>query len=266
MKKLLILAAMPLLASCLNPAALEQQEERVITFSTSSVSTTRASLQEVQMTDLWVFVDDVLKVHQTSADADFGSPSLSLSHGEHVLKFLASKGTDPSFDNGIMTWSKAHDTFAKEVSLTVDDNTSAIQTVRLDRIVAKLQLLVKDKLPEGVATITLILSKRSTGFDVSGMSALNAEEIEQTFQIGDWEGKQGTKYTVYSLQTDEECVTDVSVILTDTKGNELANRTIENVPLTRNTTTILQGYLLDADINASIGADGEWNVDNEVEF
>lgn len=265
MKKLLIAVTTALaFSSCLQPSVL-QQEERVITFNTSSI-TTRASLEEADMTDLWVFVDDQLKIHQTSADAEFGNPTLSLSHGDHVLKFIASRGTDPSYDNGIMTWGKVLDTFAKEMTLTIDDNTSATQSIRLERIVSRLQLVIKDVMPENLASATIVMSKRSMGVSVLEMASTTTEESEQTFYCPQFAGFANAQFTVYTILTDDDISTDVSVILTDNDGNELINRTIENVPLTRNTSTILQGYLFDADITSTIGADNVWATDNEIDF
>ena len=266
MKKLLIAATTALaFSSCLQPSVL-QQEERVITFNTSSISSTRATLEEVQMTDLWVFIDDQLKIHQTSSDTEFGSPTLSLSHGDHVLKFIASRGTEPSYDNGVMTWGKVLDTFAKEMALSIDDNTSATQSIRLERIVSRLQLVIKDVMPENLASATIVMSKRSMGVSVLEMASTTSEESEQTFYCSQFAGYANAKFTVYTILTDDDISTDVSVILTDNDGNELVNRTIENVPLTRNTSTILQGYLFDADITASIGADNVWATDNEIDF
>lgn len=272
MKHLLPIGAMTVVAftSCLQPS-LDEESSKLVTFHTSGISVeTRASLAEAQITDLWVFdyVGDVMvqQVHQSSSASAFGSPTLSLSHGEHVLRFVASRGAEPIINEDVLSWSKPLDTFAAELPLTVDDATEETQSIILDRVVSRVKLLMNDKLPSNVSTAVFTLSNRSMGIDLSTMQASGGEEIEQEFDISSFAGNAGTSITVYTLLTDATSSTNVNVQLYDTDGNELINRTIENVPLKRNQQTTLQGYLWEFELSTSVSVTETWGADEELEY
>ena len=70
------------------------------------------------MTDLWIVDYDtdgnlLQQLHQSSEEDGFGSPQMSLAFGNHVLKFVASRGKNPqlSVSDGIIGWSSPSDTF-----------------------------------------------------------------------------------------------------------------------------------------------------------
>ena len=78
-----------------------------------------------EMTDVWVFdfVDDVCEqfVHKVQGDADFDTPSLTLSNGDHRLCFVVSRGDTPVLDeqHTTITWSRPSDTFWAEYEMAV---------------------------------------------------------------------------------------------------------------------------------------------------
>jgi hypothetical protein len=82
------------------------------------------------MTDVWVldYVGGVLQqqVHQTSADADFGQPTLSLALGEHHIYFVASRGTGAILDTDAhtLTFTRVLDNFWKDYAITITGGTT----------------------------------------------------------------------------------------------------------------------------------------------
>jgi hypothetical protein len=123
------------------------------------------------MTDVWVmdYVGGELKqqVHQVSADADFGSPTLSLSVGAHTLYFVASRGTEPALDTDArtLTFSKVNDTFWAAKALNVSATTTGTQAVALDRIATKLRITFSDAIPTGAATFNVTPAQWYYGFN-----------------------------------------------------------------------------------------------------
>jgi hypothetical protein len=111
------------------------------------------------MTDVWVFdyMGGILQqqVHQTSADADFGTPTLSLALGEHHIYFVASRGTGATLntDAHTLTFTKVLDNFWKDYAITITGGTdSGSRAVVLDRIVTKLKVVFSDEPPCGSLT------------------------------------------------------------------------------------------------------------------
>jgi hypothetical protein len=101
------------MASCANDddRGLKTSESKTVSvtfnvsgdFKLSTSPITRALTADGKaMTDVWVldYVGGVLQqqVHQTSADADFGTPTLSLGLGDHHIYFVASRHRRPYDD------------------------------------------------------------------------------------------------------------------------------------------------------------------------
>ena len=88
------------------------------------------------MTDVWVldYVGSELKqqLHQTSDDADFGSPTMDLSLGTHHIYFIASRGAGASLNTTThtLTFTSVRDTFWKDYTIervTILDNVATIE-------------------------------------------------------------------------------------------------------------------------------------------
>ena len=83
------------------------------------------------MTDVWVldYVGGELKqqLHQTSDDADFGSPTMGLSLGTHHIYFIASRGAGASLNTTThaLTFTSVRDTFWKDYEVTISGGTSS---------------------------------------------------------------------------------------------------------------------------------------------
>ena len=81
-------------------------EKKTITFTFGDTfqtkAMTRAAITSLSLTDLWMFdyVGDELQqtIHQSNTDEGFGAISASMGYGEHILYFVASRGTTPTAD------------------------------------------------------------------------------------------------------------------------------------------------------------------------
>ena len=128
-------------------------DKKTITFDFGELSLrsmTRATLAELNLTDLWIFdyVGAELKqtIHQASTDASFGSASLSLDYGEHTLCFVASRGSEPTVTAPTISWVKPSDTFWAALSLNVQPASSASQSVTLHRVATRLRIAITDEI------------------------------------------------------------------------------------------------------------------------
>ena len=150
MRRLISLLALCLaIVSCTNEKFdIDNQptevKSRVITFTLGEFSQqamTRASVSEINMTDLWVFdyVGDELKqtIHQTNEEAGFGSISATLDYGSHILYFVTSRGVSPTVNTELhkLTWEKPLDTFWATTTMTVSAASGSSHIIALQRVV-----------------------------------------------------------------------------------------------------------------------------------
>ena len=134
---------------------------------------TRATVQSEGMTDLWVYEGETLLKHQTSADSDFGTPTISLRYGSHDLTFVASKAEGQTFAS---YWhcSKLSETYGTAMNVTVSSGSSSSRQVELKRVNSKVQWTIEDVVPQTAATADVLVSTHY-GLDASlgGKDAIN---------------------------------------------------------------------------------------------
>ena len=173
-KNLFLVVAAVMMAACGNGDELagsgESEGVKDVTFEVNGDFAVRFSDMETRtvladegntMTDLWMFdfVGDecVQTLHQTSADADWGTPSVSLKYGSHHVYFVVSRGTGASLNNESheIVWSRPSDTFWKDLVIDVNGSTNGTRTVELDRIATRLRVTATDEVPGDISTITI---------------------------------------------------------------------------------------------------------------
>lgn len=224
------------------------------------------------MTDLWVvdMMDGVVKqtLHQASADADFGVPTLQLAYGAHTVLFCASRGVSPvwSADKKGIQWTKASDTFWKAYDVEVVKTSNGNRAVTLERAVSRLDVMITDVVPVGVAKIRIALSQGADAVSLlSGFGTMGS--IVREWDITGDVGKVLPGMLIYTLcPSAEEWQTDVTMQYLDAGGNVLHTRKAEGVRMKRNRETSLTGTMVDASNGFTVGLSTEWEEENEEEF
>ena len=228
---------------------------------------TRATMSEVQMTDLWLFdyVGDELKqtIHQTATDANFGTPAINASYGDHTIYFVASRGDTPSIDGSVISWTKPSDTFWASRAITIAPSTSASQTVSLQRVATRLRLTVTDEIPATLAQICITPSHWYYGIDYLTGEATDDRQTERTVNVpASYIGTTGQLYAnFYSMSPSSAWQTDITMKAKDVDGGVISQIGIADVPLERNRVTNYSGPLFSASRTSSVTADGEWGDD-----
>ena len=158
-------------------------EKKTITFDFGELSMrsmTRATLAELNLTDLWIFdyVGEDLNqtIHQASTDAAFGSASLSLDYGEHTFYFVASRGSDATVDSDAKTiiWGTVRDTFHASLTIDVQPSSATNQAVTLSRVVARLRISATDVVPATAAKLTITPSIWYYGLNYQTVEAVGS--------------------------------------------------------------------------------------------
>lgn len=257
-----------------NVAWADTLDKKTVTFDFTGLrAKTRATLTELTMTDLWIFdyVGAELKqsVHQSSTDATFGTPSLSLDYGDHTFYFVASRGSDPvvDIDAKTITWSSVRDTFYGSLSLDVQPNSGNSQSVSLSRCVGRLRVSATDVVPEGAAK--LVVSPSSWYYGLNYQSGEGVADSPTPLSVNIPNNYIGTTNLVasfYTISSASPWQTDMTVALVATDESTIGSVTISDVPLQCNHVTSYAGGIVGAGRTLNLGSNDEWVEDDTVNW
>ena len=220
-----------------------------------------------QLTDLWVldYVDGALAqdaIHQTSADSDFGTPTLNLAVGSHHVYFIASRGKTPTLDTDshTLTFGSVSDTFYKDYEINVTGTSNGSRTVTLDRCVTKLTAVITDEIPTGAATFHITPTAWHYGIDyVSGNPTAATASQTITINIPSSEiGVTGEHLNIFGFSADDEWTTDIALDCKTSGGDILGTATIAAAPFQLNRITIYSGPLFSAEGLTTVSLSTEW--------
>lgn len=272
MKRFLMMGmAVALMTACEHPMMdAGVSDTAVVTFSVQGSgfgSFTRAvGIAESDMTDMWVFdyLDGELvrQVVQNSGDEGFGVVSMPLEYGQHVLCFVASRGTSPSLDvsNGVISWESPRDTYWQKKSVTVSSGVAGEQSVTLQRVATRLRLTVTDEVPDGLSKVDVKLSKWYRGLDwQTGLAELEQERTTTIAVPSSYAGTAGDLVmNVFSISDAFEWTADVEITARDGSGGVMGYATIAGAPFVANRTSDYSGRLFTSNTQAGITLDDEW--------
>jgi hypothetical protein len=221
------------------------------------------------MTDVWVldYVGSELKqqLHQTSDDADFGSPTMDLSLGTHHIYFIASRGAGASLNTTThaLTFTSVRDTFWKDYEITVSAGTSSgNRSVTLDRIVTKLKLTFTDAIPEGAATFNVTPSSWYYGVDyTTGEPSEATTNGTITVNIPSSEvGMVNEAVSIFGFSSTTEWTTDVAVDCKTSDSGILGSATIAAAPFVRNRVSEYTGPLFGDNGSMTLSLNTDWTT------
>lgn len=230
---------------------------------------TRAALTAngKQLTDIYILDYDkatgkLLQVlHQTNTAADFAEPDLTLDYGEHVLKVVATRSTEPTlWDAQKISWlvepniltpitatqpvmltsTKTSDTFGAEKEVSVGIGKATTVSIALDRLVAKLVVQSTDVFPDDVTTVTLDLQEHRT-WSWATMDVIEAVKNQRVADVSSLRGTAGTVLSYFMLTPKDGYTTDVTLTTNRTEGAPYSTITVPSVQLDRNKVTTISG-------------------------
>lgn len=239
-------------------------------FTLSTSPMTRALTSDGKdMTDVWILDYQggmlVQQVHQTSADADFGTPTLSLGLGEHHIYFVASRGTSPVLNTEAHTLSfaKVLDTFWKDYEITVTAGTSnGSRSVALDRITTRLKVTFTDAIPTGAATFNITPQTWYYSFNYqTGNPTTAATNQTVTLAIPNTSiGVTGEYLSVYGFSGTTEWTTDIALNCKTSDNAVLGQATITAAPFLRNRSSDYSGLLFTDNGDWALSLNTDWTT------
>lgn len=248
------------------------ENHATITFGCSTTTIhqmTRAALENLSLTDLWVYdlpsgqSSPTLLVHQTSEDADFGAPTVTAEYGDHTFYFVASRGETPTISGNTISWAKPSDTFWASLALTIAPSTSASQSVTLQRVATRLRITITDEIPSGLATLSVTPSHWYYGLDILTGEATDDRTTARTVSVpSSYIGTMGQlAASFYCISPSAAWTTDVSLQALKADNTPMASISVADVPMQRNHITDYSGTLFGAGRAISIDADDNWGDD-----
>lgn len=236
-------------------------------FQISTAPMTRAMTADGKsMTDVWVldYVDGVLKqqLHQTGEDADFGTPTVNLDYGDHIIYFVASRGSSATLDSDAktLTFGRVSDTFWQSLALKVSSTTDASRTVTLSRIVTKLKLTFTDAIPESAATFNV--TPATWYYSINYTTGLpTAATQNQTISVNIPASEIGVSneiLTVFGFSAVDEWTTDIALDCKNGSGTILGQAAITAAPFKRNRITSYSGPLFDRTRSMTLTLSDSW--------
>lgn len=229
---------------------------------------TRASLSAdgSEMTDLWLFDyvggQLVQTLHQSPADADWGTPRMTLAYGSHHVYFVAARGDEPTVDQSshIIEWSIPRDAFWLDYAVDVTSTSTASRSVVLDRVATKLRVAIKDEVPEACAQLSLTPSVWYYGLDYVNGLAIQSKTKERTVTVpASYAGTSGQlSMAIFGLSDNDEWTTDVAMKALADDGTVLGQVTISGAPFKRNRATEYTGNLFGSGGGIDVSLNDTW--------
>lgn len=264
-------------ASCekmVNESDLTDEAKKRITFNVKGnfkPLQTRVGATQISssaMTDVWVFdyVDGKLvqQVHQGDKTAsNFGSPTLSLSLGNHELYFVCSAGGSPilNVEAHKISWDIPRDTFWKKLTKKITSRTAEKSSLMLDRIATRLSVNIEDALPSHIAKVEIDPTKWYYGLDY--LTGNGTEEKNSTLTITipvEYIGCTNTNVHIFGLSQATEFVTNATITAKDASGATITTQTINNAPMQRNRSTDYTGTMFTSDQSTELSLNTDWDT------
>lgn len=218
------------------------------------------------MTDLWAFdyVDGtcVQTVHQTSTDADWSQPKMSLSYGIHHVYFVASRGEGATLDadGHTITWTGPRDTFWKDYEVDVVSTSNGNRAVTLDRVATKLRVAVNDEVPATCKAVTVTPERWYYGWDYVNGVAVASQQTERRVTVPEsYVGTAGQlAVSIFGLSGADEWVTNVAVKALGESDAVIGSATITGAPFKANRSTEYSGNLFGSSGGLDVSITENW--------
>ena len=277
MKKLLMaMATAAMLLSCEKEETLTAKvnepknslQAKTVTFTFGEDrGGTRATLQELNITDLWLFdyVGDELKqtIHKTEG---FDALTLSMDYGEHRLCFVASRGTEPTVTAPTISWEKPSDTFWATLAMDVQPATSSTQSVTLKRVATRLRIGITDEITAQMARLEVEPATWYYGIDVQTGEGTDARRQMRSVTIpASYVGTKGQlTASFFGLSLASDWQTDIDVRLIGSSDALLGEVLLPSVSFRQNRATTYGGGILGRTLPLSISVDDTWLPDEDL--
>lgn len=224
-----------------------------------------------------VFNNDLELVKLQSIDiADQNSLNITdvFEAGIYTFCFLAHPFENVSAEGNILSFpDELKECFYSSNEYEVETGTDFNETITLDRIVSKIEIVPTDKLPDKVTSYQITASGTYNAFDIlNGHATATTTPFSRTvtFSAEDYAAAKGPSHHIYTFvpQTEPGTIGSINLKALDKDGDLLREKTITDAPLHVNRITRYTGTLYNVSSDASFvfEINDEWGEPDEYEI
>ena len=262
-----------MLMGCSEAEQTEQRDELTnvsLSFSpyeqSSMARTTRAASSIagiVTHLDVWITDGTTTQdIHQTSADADFGSFSVTLNKTKtYTIYAIGHKADGATLSDGVIAFTDDKVTHSMFYTTTFSPATTTNLSCLMNRIVADFRLDITDDFPAECKSLRFTIANVFDRWNVSTGGTHSLDRVSTISYSG-----TSSIFNVYAIVTDVQTTHDITVEALDADGNVLQTRTFMNVPLRNGYKTSYKGtFFIDTPMTMEFMVN-DWNEYDEVTF
>ena len=218
--------------------------------------------------DVWIYESgsEVADIHQTSADADFGSLSVTLNKTKtYTIYAIGHKADGATLSDGIISFTNDKVTHAMFYTTTFTPSETTSLSCLMQRIVSQFSFSTTDQVPANVTKMSLTVNDVYGRWNVS-TGATHSLNRTSTFENFSKKADGTVTFNIFSIVTDAQTTHDITVTAYDAQDNIVQTRTFTAVPLRNGYKTSYRGiYFTDTPTAATFTVD-DWNEYDEVTF
>ena len=247
----------------------EELSEVTLTFSPfqmEAMTRTAVSIADVvNHLDVWIYESgsEVAAVHQTTADAAFGSITVTLDKTKtYTLYAIGHKAAGPAtLADGIITFPDDKVTHSMFYTTTFSPATTTSLSCLMNRIVADFRMEITDDIPAECKSLRFTISDV---FDRWNVTTGGTHSLNRVSTIN----CNGTSaiFNIYAITTDAQTLHTVTVEALDENDAVIQERIFEDVPLRNGYKTNYRGtFFIDTPMSISFTVN-DWNEYETVDF
>lgn len=215
--------------------------------------------------------EKVKTVAQKLDDSEFGSVGFKLAEGTYTLAVIGhnseASATVTSADKTTFKDNLVTDTFLYTGELVVTDQPIELE-LELRRVVAMFRFILEDELPAEVSQMQFYYTGGSSTLSVvSGYGSVNSRQTVK-FNVS----PDQRQFDLYTFPHAESGVLKMKITALDVNGEVVEERTLEEVPVTRNLITRYSGKFFSASstdspsVSLVLKADSKWDGEQAFRF
>ena len=253
-----------------NGPAVDNQAEVTLTFSpyTMEAMTRAATSVATVVTHLDVWITDgstEVEAHQTNADADFGTLTVTLDKTKtYTLYAVGHRADGATLSDGVLAFTNDKITHAMFYTTTFSPATTTSLSCLMTRIVADFRLEITDDIPAECKSFRFTVNGI---FDRWNVTTGGTHQLDRVSTIT--YGGTSPIFNVYAIVTDAETLHTVTVTALDANDQAISSqssRTFTNVPLRNGYKTTYRGtFFIDTPVTSGFTVD-DWNEYDAVDF
>ena len=246
----------------------EELSEVTLTFSPyqmEAMTRTAVSIADVvTKLDVWIYESgsEVTAVHQTTADAAFGSITVTLDKTKtYTLYAVGHKADGATLSDGVISFTDDKVMHSMFYSTTFSPATTTSLSCLMKRIVADFRMEITDDIPTSAVKFRFTV----TGvFDRWSVTTGATHGINRVSTIN--YGGTSAIFNIYTITTDAQTLHTVTVEALDENDDVIQSRLFENVPLRNGYKTNYRGtFFIDTPMSMSFTVN-DWNEYETVDF